>query len=29
MVARRQWTREWWAQAGATHELVTSVAVIE
>jgi hypothetical protein len=29
MVARRDWTREWWAAASATSELVTSIAVIE
>ena len=29
MVARRQWTREWWGRAGDRHELVTSVAVID
>ncbi|MBK6919699.1 MAG: hypothetical protein IPH07_20055 [Deltaproteobacteria bacterium] len=29
MVARRDWTRAWWAGPGAALELVTSVAVIE
>lgn len=29
MVARRDWTRAWWARAGATSELVTSPAVID
>ena len=28
MVARRQWTRRWWATAQDRHELVTSDAVI-
>lgn len=29
MVARRDWTRRWWADAGVRYELVTSVAVLE
>ena len=29
MVARRQWTRKWWASAQDRHELVTSDAVID
>ncbi len=29
MVARREWTRRWWQDAGTRFELVTSVAVIE
>jgi len=29
MVARRTWTRNWWSQATASVELVTSVAVID
>ena len=29
MVARRQWTRRWWATAQDGHELVTSDAVID
>lgn len=29
MIARRDWTRAWWAGPGAALELVTSVAVIE
>ncbi len=29
MVARREWTRSWWAQAASTCELFTSVAVID
>jgi predicted nucleic acid-binding protein len=29
IVARRQWTREWWGTAGDRHELVTSQAVLE
>jgi len=29
IVARRQWTREWWSTAGDRHELVTSQAVLE
>lgn len=29
MVARRDWTRSWWARASATSELVTSPAVID
>lgn len=29
MVARRGWTREWWALARDRHELVTSPAVID
>ena len=29
MVARRDWTRQWWNESGARYELVTSVAVIE
>ncbi|MEP7009360.1 MAG: type II toxin-antitoxin system VapC family toxin [Acidobacteriota bacterium] len=29
MVARREWTREWWARASDTVELVTSLAVVE
>jgi predicted nucleic acid-binding protein len=29
MVARRNWTRDWWDNQRARYELVTSVAVIE
>ena len=29
MVARRDWTRQWWNQSGSRYHLVTSVAVIE
>ena len=29
MVARREWTRRWWQDAGDRYELVTSAAVIE
>ena len=29
MVARRDWTRSWWAMASTTSELVTSPAVID
>ena len=29
MVARRGWTRDWWALASQQHELVTSAAVID
>ena len=29
MVARREWTREWWLSANENYELVTSVAVLE
>jgi predicted nucleic acid-binding protein len=29
MVARREWTRRWWQDAGGRYELVTSVAVVE
>jgi predicted nucleic acid-binding protein len=29
MVARRDWTRQWWTESGARYKLVTSVAVIE
>ena len=29
MVARRQWTREWWGAQSQRYEMVTSVAVIE
>ena len=29
MVARRTWTRTWWARAEGTTELVTSLAVVE
>jgi hypothetical protein len=29
MVARRAWTREWWAATSTTSELVTSVAVLD
>lgn len=29
MVARREWTRAWWASAASTSELVTSLAVVE
>lgn len=29
MVARRDWTRAWWASASATTELVTSLAVVD
>ncbi len=28
IVARRDWTRRWWAEAGGLHELVTSEAVL-
>jgi hypothetical protein len=28
MVARRQWTRQWWDQANDNYLLVTSVAVL-
>ena len=28
MVARRQWTRQWWADARTNYELVTSAAVL-
>ena len=28
MVARREWTRQWWDEAGADYMLVTSVAVL-
>ena len=28
MVARRHWTRQWWAQASEHYELVTSAAVL-
>jgi hypothetical protein len=28
MVARRQWTRQWWKTAAGRHQLVTSAAVI-
>lgn len=28
MLARRQWTREWWQHAAARYELVTSPAVV-
>lgn len=29
MVARRQWTQEWWENAADKYELVTSVAVLD
>jgi predicted nucleic acid-binding protein len=29
MLARREWTRRWWDEAGGRYELVTSVAVVE
>jgi predicted nucleic acid-binding protein len=31
MIARREWTRQWWAQAAGqdAYELVTSIAVVE
>jgi predicted nucleic acid-binding protein len=29
MVARREWTRRWWRDAGTRYELVTSVAVLD
>jgi len=29
IVARREWTRQWWSDAPARYELVTSLAVIE
>ena len=29
MVARRQWTRDWWEQTGGGYSLVTSVAVLD
>ncbi|MBU7586323.1 MAG: type II toxin-antitoxin system VapC family toxin [Nostoc sp. TH1S01] len=29
MVARRQWTREWWNNAKENYELVTSIAVLD
>ncbi len=29
MLARRQWTREWWQGSGSRYELVTSVAVLD
>ena len=29
MVARREWTRAWWAQASTSLELTTSVAVLD
>src|SRR5690242_19113355 len=29
MVARRAWTREWWAEASVTTDMVTSLAVVE
>jgi predicted nucleic acid-binding protein len=29
VVARRQWTRQWWATAAARYELVTSAAVLD
>jgi hypothetical protein len=29
MVARRDWTRAWWAKASATSDLITSPAVID
>jgi predicted nucleic acid-binding protein len=29
MVARREWTRQWWATAGERYDLVTSAAVID
>ncbi len=29
IVARRDWTRQWWADAVEHHELVTSVAVLD
>jgi hypothetical protein len=29
IVARRNWTRQWWKEAAARYDLVTSVAVLE
>ena len=29
IVARREWTRQWWASAGNRYELVTSPAVLD
>jgi len=29
IVARREWTRQWWSEAAARYELVTSPAVID
>jgi hypothetical protein len=29
IVSRRQWTRDWWNQAPAQYELLTSPAVLE
>ena len=29
MVARREWTRQWWNDAGDRYELVTSLPVVE
>ena len=29
MIARRDWTRQWWDERSEDYELVTSVAVIE
>lgn len=29
MVARREWTREWWSSASDSYRLVTSVAVLD
>jgi hypothetical protein len=29
MVARRQWTREWWENSGGDYQLVTSIAVLD
>lgn len=29
IVARREWTREWWAEAPDRYELVTSLAVVD
>lgn len=29
MVARREWTRQWWAAAGERYDIVTSPAVID
>jgi hypothetical protein len=29
MVARREWTRRWWRDAGTRYELVTSVTVLD
>lgn len=29
MVARRAWTRQWWASSGLSTELVTSLAVVD